>query len=151
MVESVNAVKILPVYWSGVESAWRVLLGVSRKSGRIKPIGGNLNLFEGHIIGATREFGEETDTSLIFPLEFLGSFREVTREKSDLKVGTVMLVSWYLLKTDEIAVGRMQPRDDICMFKPVGIDEVALTLSHASTREVYEHNLHPILRKWFVD
>lgn len=149
--ETVQSAKILPVFWSGDMSAWSILLGVSRKSSNIKPIGGTLRPSEGHLKGALREFNEETGVFPWVPLEYLGLIQEVTKEPSGLKVGTTMMVHWYLLRTDEVFVSKMSPQDDLSGFKAAGIDQVSTTLSHASTRSVYKEHLHPKLRKWFVE
>lgn len=149
--ETVRSAKILPVFWSGDLGVWNILLGVSRKSKNIKPIGGTLHPFEGYLSGAIREFTEETGVVPWVPLEFLGFYTEVTSEPSGLSVGTTMLVQWYLLHTDELIVSKMTPQDDLSDFRAVGIDQVSTILSHASTRTVYKNHLQPQLRKWFVD
>lgn len=149
--EIVRSAKILPVYWNVAETRWELLLGVSRKSGRIKPIGGKYNPFEHQGIGAVREYVEETGRIPIGGLVHLLDAIEITKETSDLEVGTQLLVSWYLYATNQAAVFELTPLDDIMAFKSYGLDEAEFELSHESTRMVYGELLLLKLRKWYQD
>ena len=130
-----ESVKILPFFVTG--DGFQVILGRSRKTGSIKPIGGGVNTGETFIQAAGRETREETTLEVALQrFRPLGHSNEILRYEAGhgLKPGDRIHAAWYSLALHPGET--LAPDDDLSGLLAVPLLDLPRVLTHSTTRDV---------------